>query len=94
MYGLYKKEVSFVFNGRHLNPNDESKIGNIFHNFSRITCFNNFLETGAYKIIGKPIIAKAKINEKIIEIKIGTLNSTTSLFDLNYGFGSYQKDID
>ena len=92
-FGINDTDFWFLYNGRNINTNNESKIGEMFRDFSVITCIKGYQEFAGFFLIGKPIIAKTKINEKIIEKEIGTLNSTISLFDSINGFGSVKKDI-
>ena len=88
--GLNNRDFNFYFNNLSImNPNDETKIGEIYRDYNIIRIIIRYTSL-SYYLIGKEIKAKTKINGEIIERTIGKLNSTQSLFSSNF-FGSYIK---
>ena len=88
--GLNNKNIKYRFNGKTINPNDETKIGEKYLNNDRIKVHQVFTSLNFY-IIGRKIKAKSKINGERIERTIGKLNSIQLLFSSNF-FGVYIKN--
>ena len=90
MFGIDHRSFHFSFNAQFHNPKDNRKIKDIFTYENQIIFFGKNLIIN-YDI-GKKIIAKSKIDGKIVERPVYTLNSTKVLFDYN-GFGYFKKNI-
>ena len=90
MNGIDDRNFGFLYNTKTIYPKNETKINEIFLNFSLLTCYEKNQIKSGFIIIGKKIIAKGVIDGKNIEIEFGTLNSTEELFKL---INEYKENI-
>ena len=87
--GFNNRDFNFIFNGQVIKTNDETKIRKRYDQGSKIIVDQKHIVF--CRIVGKVIKAKTKVNEIIIERKIGILNSIQELFTHNF-FGAYIKN--
>ena len=82
--GFDEKNYTLLYNGQHLNSNDERKISEILRNLSNIGVFKNNVTKGGFSlyILGKEVEANIINKKRNPLMNIGLLNSTQDL--INY----------